>query len=293
MKSNALFLMTVVWIILGLLLLFVLLFRIMMNGFRNPQRKHTTSPLEIGIPFEEVRFITHNNRSLYGWWIFKNETYPTIILVHGWGRNVGRMMPYIEQLNKQQFNLLTFDARHHGSSDKDKLSTMKKFAEDISSAFDFVHQRIDNDVSKIGVVGLSIGGGAAIYASAHDKRIKSIITVGAFANPLDVMKLQLAKRHVPYYPVGLILLKYLEFLVGFKFNDIAPEKYIHHTDTKILLIHGTDDLTIPISHARRLNNNSKSKNVELWEIENRGHSDCHKEEGYWDKIIQFLTKSLN
>ncbi len=129
--------------------------------------------------------------------------------------------------------------------------------------------------------------------SAHDERIKSIVTVGAFANPLDVMKLQLSKRHVPYYPVGLILLRYLEFLVGFKFNEIAPEKHIQHTDAKILLIHGTDDLTIPISHAKRLINDSKKDNVELWEIENRGHSDCHKEEGYWNKINQFLAESLN
>lgn len=284
--------MTVIWIIIGLLLLFVLLFRIMMNGFRNPQRKHTTTPLEIGIPFEAVRFKTQNDCSLYGWWMLKDKNCPTIVLVHGWGRNVGRMIPYIEKLNNQQFNLLTFDARHHGSSDKDKLSTIKKFAEDISSAIDFAQQRINGD-SKIGVVGLSIGGGAAIYAAAHDERIKSIVTVGAFANPLDVMKLQLSKRHVPYYPVGLILLRYLEFLVGFKFNEIAPEKHIQHTDAKILLIHGTDDLTIPISHAKRLINDSKKDNVELWEIENRGHSDCHKEEGYWNKINQFLAESLN
>jgi pimeloyl-ACP methyl ester carboxylesterase len=265
----------------------------MMNGFRNPQRKHLKTPFDIGIAFEEVRFKTKNNRSLYGWWIVKNKNYPTIILVHGWGRNVGRMIPYIEQLNSQSYNLLTFDARHHGSSDKDKLSTMKKFAEDISSAIDFVQEKIKDRKPKIGIIGLSIGGGAAIYASAHDKRINCIITVGAFANPLDVMKIQLAKRNVPYYPIGWILLKYLEFLVGFKFNDIAPENHIQQSESKILLIHGTNDQTIPISHAERLLNKSKKQFVELWKIKNRGHSDCHEETGYWKKIIDYLNSSFS
>lgn len=285
--------MTALWIILFVVLLFFVLFRIMMNGFKNPQREHSATPAEIGISFEEVRFKTKNNRSLYGWWIFKNKNYPTVILVHGWGRNVGRMLPYIEKLNGQHFNLLTFDARHHGSSDKDKLSTMKKFAEDISSAINFVQEKVIDREPKLGIIGLSIGGGAAIYASAHDKRINCIIAVGAFANPLDVMKLQLAKRHVPYYPVGWVLLKYLELLVGFKFNDIAPENHIQQSDARIMLIHGNNDRTIPFSHAQRLLNNSKKQLVELWEIENRGHSDCHEETGYWKNITGFLNNNIN
>lgn len=284
--------MEAIWILLFLLLLFIVLFRLMLNGFRNPQRKHEKTPADIDVSFEEIWFKTQNNRSLYGWWILKDKTFPTIILVHGWGRNVGRMLPYIEHFNDQPFNLLTFDARHHGISDKDKLSTMKKFAEDITSAIDFVEVRFKEKNPKIGIVGLSIGGGAAIYASAHDNRIQSIVTVGAFANPLDVMKMQLSKRHVPYYPVGWILLKYLELLVGFRFNEIAPENHIQQSNAQIMLIHGTSDLTIPFSHAERLYANSKKNQIVLWKIKGKGHSDCHEENGYWDKILQFLINSL-
>ncbi len=220
-------------------------------------------------------------------------SYPTIILVHGWGRNVERMLPYIIKLSQQSYNLLVFDSRNHGSSDKDKTSTMKKFAEDISASIDFIHSKLDQVNSKIGVLGLSIGGAAAIYASAHDDRIKSVIAVGAFANPLDVMKLQLNKRNVHFYPVGWLLLNYMQLILGLKFNDIAPENHIDKTDASLLLIHGTEDATIPLSHAERLKSNSKPDKTELWVIPGKGHSDCHLETGFWEKIILFLNKSLN
>ena len=264
-----------------------------MNGFRNPERKHERTPQDEGFNYEEVHFETRNNKKLYGWWMFKDSFYPTIILVHGWGRNVERMIPYIVKLNQQPFNLLVFDSRNHGSSDKDKTSTMKKFAEDISASIDFISSIPDQANTEFGVLGLSIGGAAAIYACAHDERIMSVVTVGAFANPMDVMKMQLKKRYVPFYPIGWFLLSYLELIIGFKFNDIAPENHIDKTKASLLLIHGTDDATIPLSHAERLKSRSKPDKTELWVIPGKGHSDCHLEKGFWDKIILFFNKSLN
>jgi pimeloyl-ACP methyl ester carboxylesterase len=202
------------------------------------------------------------------------------------------MMPYIKPLSKTDFNLLAFDARHHGNSDEDDHSNMKKFAEDISAAINFIHEKTSITNHNIGVVGLSIGGAASIYAAAHDERIKSVITVGAFANPYDIMRVQLASRHIPYFPFGWFLFWYLEKKVGFNFKDIAPEKHISKSGAKFLLIHGKDDVTIPVDHLYRLKNAGNPGNVSIWEISGRGHSDCHYEVGYWEKIIQFLEDSL-
>lgn len=285
--------MIVFWIILFVLFVFVILFRMMIKGFKNPERKHEKTPGDEGIDFEEIHIKTGNNRSLYGWWIFKKKEYPTIILVHGWGRNVERMMPYIVKLNHQRFNLLAFDSRNHGNSDKEKHSTMKKFAEDISASVDFISSRNNPAKPEIGVVGLSIGGAAAIYASAHDKRIKSIITVGTFANPVDVMKLQLSKRRIPYFPMGWLLMNYLQLILGFKFKDIAPENHIANTNAKILLIHGREDVTTPLSHAKRLEMKSNHYLVELWSIPGKGHSNCHLADGFWERITRFFTRSLS
>jgi len=284
--------MVVFWIILLVLLSVIIPFLFMMKGFKNPERKHERTPDEFGIDFKEVSVKSKNNCNLYGWWVLKNPAYPTVILVHGWGRNVERMMPYIRNLNKEKFNLLAIDARNHGNSDKDKHSTMKKFAEDISSSVDFVYENTGLNQPVIGVIGLSVGGSASIYASAHDIRIKSIVTVGAFANPLEIMKLQLKQRHVPYVPLGWMLLQLMQLIIGLSFNQIAPEKHIGNSQADILLIHGTNDKTVPFSHAERLLAESNNQKVSLWKLEGKGHSNCHEQMNYWNKISEFLNKTL-
>ena len=190
------------------------------------------------------------------WWIPSANNSPnkdkTILLVHGWNRNLGRMMPYIKQLHPEGYNLFVFDARNHGSSDTDGLSSMPKFAEDIIAALDYLENSLIQKGGKIGVIGLSMGGSATIYAAATDKRINPIVTVGAFAHPADVMKLEMKKRHIPYFPFVWLFLKIAEYKIGFRFNDIAPVNNIHKVDAKILLIHGRLDETTPFEHAEKL-----------------------------------------
>ena len=149
------------------------------------------------------------------------------------------------RLKNVNFNLLAFDSRNHGNSDDDGHSNMKKFAQDILSAINFIDKQTEITNNQFGLIGLSIGGGASIYASAHDDRIKSVVTVGAFANPVDIMRMQLRRKHIPYQPVGKLFLKYLEHKVGFRFEDIAPEKHIGKSNARFMLVHGTKDETIP------------------------------------------------
>ncbi len=281
--------MIYLFFILLLILLLFLFFRKAAQGFKNPERAHDVTPSDHGIPFRELSVPTLNNKKLYGWYMAESSQAPTIILVHGWGRNAGRTMPYIRALHKQGFNLLAFDARHHGSSDRDDFSTMKKFAEDILSVIDFLDQADLSDNRKYIIIGLSIGGSAAIYASSQDARISRVVTVGALADPLEIMKKQLADHHVPYIPLGYLVLEYLQRSIKLRFRDIAPEKFISRSRASFLLIHGDEDQTIPVSHAQRLYEASQKEKSQLWLIKGKGHSDCHHEPGFWQRIIQFIS----
>ncbi len=282
-----------IWIgvICGIILLIIVgLSRI----YSAPQVGHQTTPAKFGIEFEEVRFPTLNNKTLYGWWIpgIDSAGQPTLVLVHGWSRNVERMLPYIRNMHERGFNLLAFDARHHGSSDPDKFSSMLKFAEDISSAIDFIINQKQVDDQKIGVLGLSIGGAGTIYAAAHDDRIKAAVTVGAFAHPATVMKLEFSRRRVPYFPLVWLLFRFMEFRIGVKFDEIAPVKNISILRAHLLLIHGVLDQTVPVEQGEYLYSMSNPDRTKLWLQQERGHSDCHREVGFWDRIDTFFKKVL-
>lgn len=303
--------MTLLWILLMVIVLSGLGALGLSQMYRNPRIPHRRTPAAVGIAFEEVRFPTKNNRSLYGWWIpaagssaagsstkessateasatDTSAGTPTLILVHGWGRNLQRLMDYIENLHPRGFNLLAFDSRNHGSSDRDRFSSMLKFAEDIMAAVDFAVELPQVDPERIGVIGLSIGGAATVYAAAHDPRIEAGVTVGAFAHPADVMEGEFTRRHVPS-PLIATLFRYFEWRIGATFDAIAPENNISNAKARFLIIHGDQDKVVPVRHARRLVRTASQVSAELWILPGKGHSDCHTHPGFWQRVVEFLS----
>jgi len=264
--------------------------------YRYHKKPHETTPAAHDIPFEEIRIPTANNRKLYGWWIPANHgssrSNSTMILAHGWGRNLERMMPYVMRLHPLGYNLVAFDLRSHGSSDQDTYPNMLKFSEDILATVDFLSATDPQRTVNIGVVGLSVGGGAAIHAAAKDERIGVAVTIGAIAHPADVMRTEFGKRHLPYFPVGWLMLMYLQLRTGVNFGRIAPVNVIPTATAKIFLIHGDRDMVVPVEEGKRLLRAGNPDSVQLWAVPDKGHSDCNDHPEFWERVGSFLKDSF-
>jgi pimeloyl-ACP methyl ester carboxylesterase len=254
---------------------------------RVPARR---DPGHLGVAFADVRFPTRRKRSLHGWWLPGCPGASAVLLVHGWGRNAERMLAYVEILRSSGFHLLAFDARHHGTSDRDGHASMKKFSEDIRAAAEFATAQPGVDAARIGVIGLSIGGSAAIHAAAHDTRLAAVVTVGAFAHPADAMRPRgmIGAWLRPGWPLAR---KLIELRVGARLDELAPERHIDRVRGAVLVIHGTRDTVVPLAHAHRLARRA-SGHVELWVMPTRGHSDVHLEKGFPERLREFLAANL-
>ena len=261
-------------------------------GWRNPRVRHRRDPGSLGLAFEEVRFPTAGAKTLYGWWIPSAvAAAPVLILVHGWGRNVERMLPYVAMLHPAGFDLLVFDARHHGSSDEDGFAALPKFSDDIRAAVDFVATRRPPGRADVGVLGLSIGGAAAIHASSCDPRIAAVATIGAFADPADPRAT--IGRHWWLLAPGLPLaFRLVERRVGTRFRRIAPERVLGAARARFLLIHGTEDTVVPVAHARRLAAAAGAA-ARSWIVPGRGHSDLHLEGALAATVTGFFADALH
>jgi len=142
---------TIFWIVTAAAVLLLAVNKGLLYLFRNQKQPHQLTPQQYRLSFDPVRFPTKKGLSLYGWWIpAEDEAVPTLILVHGWGRNVERCLPYIQHLHITGYKLLAFDSRNHGSSDGDGLSSMPKFSEDILAAVDFVTQ--EKGAEAVGII---------------------------------------------------------------------------------------------------------------------------------------------
>jgi len=246
------------------------------------------TPAALGLDYADVWIPTANGKRLHGWWIAGGDgRRPAAVLVHGWGRNAERMLPYVGMVHGEGRHVLAFDARHHGLSDADGHASLKKFSEDIRAVVDFLAARPDVDMRELAVVGLSIGGSAAIHAAAHDPRIRTVVTVGAFAHPRDAMQ-RLGAGSWLLAPAMPLALRFVEWRVGVRLDDLAPERHAGHIAGRLLLIHGEDDQTVPVENVERLARATAGR-AEVWRIAGRGHSDPHLEPGFAERLTRFLA----
>ena len=283
--------MDLLFLILALLLVsFVVLFLLIQKGFRNPVATHTI-PDELPFDVQEVEYPTKNGKTLYAWWIPVDREAPTVIFIHGWGRNAQRMMPYLRKFCCGKYNLFAFDARGHGNSDHDGYANMLKFSEDIISSMNYVEKIQKKENGIFYLIGLSIGGAASIYAAAHDSRIKKVATVGAFAHPAAVITKQLKDHHIPYFPMIWFLYRYMKYINNLDVDALAPEKHIASSQAHFLLVHGEDDQTVPVEQGKRLKTAAGNK-ADLWIMPGRGHSDCHLETGFWERLMEFFGATI-
>jgi len=261
--------------------------------YQVPKVPHRRNPGAFAIPFEEIHFPTAKHKTLYGWWIPAGprdfSSPPTVILVHGWSRNVQRVLPFIRKLHPAGFNLLAFDARSHGSSDDDGTANMLKFSEDIRSAVDEAIRR-GADPARIGLLGLSVGGAASIHAAARDHRIRALVTIGAFAHPGDLMRNELHQRRIPDLFIPLVM-RYVEHSVGARLDEIAPEANIGKITVPFLLVHGEQDAIVPVEQGRRLAA-AAGENVDALFLPTRGHSNCDRDPAFWPRVFKLFSATF-
>lgn len=51
--------------------------------------------MNLGLKIQEISFPSVKGQNIYAWKAISNPDFPTLILVHGWGRNIERMSPYL------------------------------------------------------------------------------------------------------------------------------------------------------------------------------------------------------
>ncbi len=261
-----------------------------------PKRRAPIKTLaDYKLPFESVTFNSHG-AALRGWLIPIAPSAvrpPTIILAHGWSNNSNQMLPVARALHSTGFAVLLYDARGHGVSGKDGPITIAKFAEDVIAAIGYLEARSDVDATRLGVVGHSMGGSAAILAASADPRIRVVISSSAFADPtaltLDFMRV----FHIPRYPFLQLISYFIERWLGSTMSAVAPLNRVGEITVPLLLLHGDSDRFIPPLNMDLLYERGDQRYAKRAMIRGRGHSDILRDPVYSSQIVTFLSKHLS
>lgn len=254
------------------------------------------TPADVGLLHQEVRLPTANGKSLFAWFIpaapaGATQRSPSLVLLHGWGGNAETLLPLAQPLHRAGFALLFIDARCHGQSDADRFTSMPRFAEDLEHAITWLQQRDEVRPDAIGAIGHSVGAAAALLCASRRKGLAAVVSIAAFTHPATMMRRWFAMRGIPYWPVGWLMLRYVEWAIGHRFDSIAPVNTIRQLACPVLLIHGTEDTTVPVSEAHALHANRAGDEVQLKLV-----AGSHDEYADLDRevpvLVQFLSQSI-
>lgn len=261
-------------------------------GLPLTRERETGDPSALGLPFETVSISTVANKSLFGWWMAHEHATQTAIVLHGWGANAELMLPLGHGFYRAGLNVLLFDVRNHGRSAGDTYSSMVRFAEDLSAAMDWLRVHHAVRAERLVLVGHSVGAAACIYTASTRRDVDALISVSAFAHSESLMTRHWQHLRVPRWAVRW-LNRYVEWMIGHRFDAIAPQRRVQHIPCPLLLIHGSADEVIPVTDAYALRDAAHAGdiNVVFHEIPQANHAPIEQIEQQQALVTDFLRAS--
>ncbi|WP_084536503.1 alpha/beta hydrolase [Azospirillum halopraeferens] len=243
------------------------------RGFRAPRVTGAGGPADVGLAGEEVAVATAGGKRLFGWFIpaAGPGPHPAVAMMHGWGANAELLLPLAVPLHRAGYGVLLLDARNHGRSDPDSFSSMPRFAEDLEAGLDRLLARHDVDPARIALLGHSVGAAAALLVASRRTEPAAVVSIAAFDHPERVMRLWLTRMRVPYRPLGWLVCRYVERVIGHRFDAIAPVATVRAVRCPVLVVHGALDDTVAPDAARAIHAAGAAGSVELAILPDTGH----------------------
>jgi dipeptidyl aminopeptidase/acylaminoacyl peptidase len=172
--------------------------------------------------------------------------------MHGWGGNASTLLPAAQALHAAGYAVLLPESRNHGRSSRDDHSSLPRFADDLDRALDWLAAQPEVNPQRLAALGHSVGGAAVLLVASRRPGLAAAVSVGAFAHPEQVMRRWLAAYRVPYWPLGWLVNRYVEWVIGTRFSRIAPQATLAQARCPVLLMHGAQDTTVPLADAQAL-----------------------------------------
>lgn len=263
-------------------------------GTRPRDRALTSTPADHGVDFEEASFTATDGTPLRGWYLGGGNRGASVVCAHGLFRSRREVLERCAWLREKGFNVLLFDSRRHGKSGGDRATIGWKERLDVEGAIDFVHERQPAD--RIVLFGVSMGGVACLLAAAERPEVVAVVTDSSFLTLEQVVVAYMDNLFgLPRFPLGDILLFFVEQVTGVDKEDVNAEEAVRRIGNRpILFLGGSDDREAPPEVQQRLYRAavSKSSKLEIFDGATHGAAYRTEPERYRAAVLGFLRDVL-
>lgn len=245
--------------------------------FYVPSRESNTAPIGV----EDIFFSTPDGLSLHGWLLrpptdTPGQKLPVILHCHGNAGSVIDHLAFSDFLLRDGFAVFLFDYRGYGRSEPGSPNRHRLLA-DAHAALDAVLARSDLDHSRIGVLGVSLGGVFAARLAMERPEVRACALVSAFSSFPAV-----AHDHFPILGPCLVA------------TGLAPSESVAGLGGKpLLVLHGESDTIVGPHHADRIADAARAAGVPVEVVRSAaGHNDILDGVPEQLRLSEFFRRTL-
>lgn len=220
---------------------------------------------------------------------------PTVVIVHGWGSSKHDMLDRAAVLH-DRYHLLIPDLRNHGQSGDAQTTQGPREAADLGAMLDWLEA--EKAPTAIAVLGVSMGGAAALAEAHRDERVAGIIVESTHATLANAIQARLEQAGYPLAMPGswAVLLGSL-LRTGVDASSVDPVLGVQRVDERPLqLVYGGADDFIGPDDPTTLETaaDEAGSAVELAVCEGAGHADSLQvcPELWAEAVLGFLERVI-
>ena len=239
--------------------------------FFHPKKNKVSSPDNFEYEYSECWIPKAGGGNLHAWEFRPYSQAPekniTVIHLHGNYGNITYHFSAVAWLTRLGYRVLVFDYSGYGESDGKVSPTQIQI--DVASVWNYSVEQWGRSEQFI-ILGQSLGGFLALKVVPNlpnNDKLLAVVTEGAFSSFQEMVEDRVASNWF-----FRTFMNWAPRLVEASLR-VESEK-MEGTQTPILMIHGSDDMIVPIQQGHKLFNSLKSLDKTWWEIPNGGHLDA-------------------
>ena len=260
--------------------------------------QRTVGPPPATLPgAEPVTFPSLSGATLHGWWLpASSPGNGAVILIHGVGGNRRDMARRAATLHAHNYTVLLFDLGAHGESIAPRITFGQREGQDAAASLAYTRAHAPHE--RIGIIGESLGGAAAILApeplDVQAMVLESVFPdiAAALSNRLRVGLGPIAGPLLtPILTPAFMLL--MPPVLGVTPAQLRPIDAIATLRAPVLIASGTRDLYTPLQEAQSLFDHAPQPK-QFWPVPGAGHVDLESFDppAYWSVVMPFLDRNL-
>lgn len=240
---------------------------------------------------DSVEFPSESGTIIQGWLIPGKKGRGAVVLMHGVRSNRLSMVDRARFLSQAGYTVLLFDFQSHGESTGQHISFGYLESRDAQAAVKFLRTNVADE--KVGLIGISMGGAAALVASPP-LEVRAMVLEMVYPTINQAISNRLTMRFGAWSSIltPFVLWQFKPRL-GVDAEVLRPIEQVGKIGLPKLFIVGAEDQHTTLEETRQMYVRASAPK-DLWVVNGAGHIDLHSmaKEEYEQRILSFFEQHL-